>query len=112
MATVSHGPTGWLFARKQEWWQNLRASSNLQDIGSQPGPHAKRGREVAMRWLRESRLLGMVLIVLAVVVYLVMMWGGLPLLWPYGDHPLVRMLLAFLSGGHLEELFQETGSWL
>jgi hypothetical protein len=65
-----------------------------------------------MRWLRESRLLGMVLMVLAIVVFLAMMWGVFPLLWPYRDHPLVRVLLAFLSGGHLEELFQETASWL
>lgn len=65
-----------------------------------------------MRWLRDSRLLGIVLIVLAVVVYLVTMWGIIPLLWPYRDHSLVRVLLAFLSGGHLEELLQETGSLL
>jgi hypothetical protein len=31
---------------------------------------------------------------------------------PDRDHPLVRVLFAFLTGGHLEELFQETGSWL
>jgi hypothetical protein len=46
------------------------------------------------------------------VVYLVMMWGVIPLLWPYREHPLVWMLLAFLSGGHLEELFQEAGTLL
>jgi RsiW-degrading membrane proteinase PrsW (M82 family) len=45
------------------------------------------------------------LIVMAVVVYLVLTWGMIPLLWPYRDHPLVWVLLAFLSGGHLEELF-------
>jgi hypothetical protein len=33
-----------------------------------------------MRWLRESRLFGMVLIVIGVVVFLVVMWGSsLPL---------------------------------
>jgi hypothetical protein len=69
-----------------------------------------REREVAMRWLRRSRVMGMLLIVLALIVYVVVMWGGIPLLWPYRDHPLVRVLLAFLTGGHLEELFQETGS--
>ena len=58
-----------------------------------------------MRWLGESRLLGIMLMVMAVVVYLVLMWGMIPLLWPYRDHPLVWVLLAFLSGGHLEELF-------
>ena len=58
-----------------------------------------------MRWLRISHLRGIVLIVMAAVVYLVMMWGIMPLLWPYREHPLVGMLLAFLSGGHLEELF-------
>ena len=34
----------------------------------------------------------------------------MPLLWPYRDHPLVWVLLAFISGGHLGELFQETGA--
>jgi hypothetical protein len=58
-----------------------------------------------MRWLRDSRLLGIVLIITAAVVSLVMMRGIMPLLWPYREHPLVWMLLAFLSGGHLEELF-------
>jgi hypothetical protein len=65
-----------------------------------------------MRWLPDSRLLGVVVIVLALIVYLVTMWGIMPLLWPYRDHALVRFLLAFLSGGHLEELFPETGSLL
>jgi hypothetical protein len=65
-----------------------------------------------MRWLRDSRLLRIVLIVMAAVVYLVMMWGVVPLLWPYRDRPLVWVLLAFLSGGHLEELFHETGTLL
>jgi hypothetical protein len=65
-----------------------------------------------MRRLRDSRLLGIVLIVMAAVVYLVMMWGVVPLLWPYRDHPLVWVLLAFLSGGHLEELFHETETLL
>jgi RsiW-degrading membrane proteinase PrsW (M82 family) len=62
-----------------------------------------------MRWLRESRLLGIVLMVMAAVVYLVLTWGMIPLLWPYRDHPLGWVLLAFLSGGHLEGLLQETG---
>jgi hypothetical protein len=65
-----------------------------------------------MRWLRDSRLRSVVLIVMAAVVYLVMISGIIPLLWPYRDHPLVWVLLAFLSGGHLEELFQETGTLL
>lgn len=65
-----------------------------------------------MRWLRDSRLRSVVLIVMAAVVYLVMISGIIPLLWPYRDHPLVWMLLAFLSGGHLEELFHETGTLL
>jgi hypothetical protein len=65
-----------------------------------------------MRWIRDSRLLGIVLIVMGAVVYLVMMWGVIPLLWPYREHPLVWMLLAFLSGGHLEELFHETRTLL
>jgi hypothetical protein len=65
-----------------------------------------------MRWLRDSRLLRVVLIVTAAVVYLMTVWGMIPLLWPHRDHPLVWMLLAFLSGGHLEELFHETGTLL
>jgi hypothetical protein len=65
-----------------------------------------------MRWLCDSRLLGVVVIVLALILYLVTTWGIMPLLWPYRDHPLVRFLLAFLTGGHLEELFPETGSLL
>jgi hypothetical protein len=65
-----------------------------------------------MRWLRDSRIMGVLLIFLAVVIYLVMMGEVIPLLWPYRDHPLVRVLLAFLSGGHLEELFHETGALL
>lgn len=64
-----------------------------------------------MRWLRGSRLLGIVLIVLGLVAYL-MIWGMIPLLWLYRDHPLVWVLLVFLSGGHLEELLQETASFL
>ncbi len=58
-----------------------------------------------MRCLRASPLLTILLISLAVVVYLMTMWWGIPLLWPYRDHPLVRFLLAFLSGGHLEGLY-------
>lgn len=65
-----------------------------------------------MRWLRERRVMGILLIFLALLVYVIMIGGILPLFWPYRDHPLVWELLAFLSGGHLEELFQEPGSWL
>jgi hypothetical protein len=32
----------------------------------------------------------------------------MPLLWLYCDHPLVWVLLAFISGRRLEDLFQET----
>ncbi|MBI3329507.1 MAG: hypothetical protein HYZ81_22735 [Nitrospinae bacterium] len=65
-----------------------------------------------MRWLREPRVKGTVLVFLALVVYLAMMRGVMPFLWPYRDHPLVRVLVALLSGGHLEELLQETGTLL
>jgi hypothetical protein len=65
-----------------------------------------------MRWLREPRIMSILFIFLAMVIYLVMIRVVMPRLWPYRDHPLVRVLLAFLSGGHLEELFQETGSLL
>ena len=62
-----------------------------------------------MRWPRELRIMGLLLILFAVVIYLIMIGEVIPFLWPYRDHPLVRVLLALLSGGHLEELFQETG---
>jgi hypothetical protein len=65
-----------------------------------------------MRWLRNSRLLRVALIIMAAAVYLVTISGIIPLLWPYREHPLVWVLLAFLSGGHLEELFHETGTQL
>jgi hypothetical protein len=65
-----------------------------------------------MRWPFDSRVFGIVLILLAAVIYVIIMGWGFPLLWPYRDHPLVRVLLAFLSGGHLEELFQESGTLL
>jgi hypothetical protein len=64
-----------------------------------------------MRRLRESRLLVITLIFLVLVLYLIM-WESIPLLWPYHDHPLVWLLWAFLSGGHLEELLYETVSFL
>ena len=62
-----------------------------------------------MRWPREPRITGLLLTLVAVAIYLVIFGGVIPLLWPYRDRLLVRVLLAFLSGGHLEELFQETG---
>jgi hypothetical protein len=31
-----------------------------------------------MRWLRRSRVLGMLLIALALIVYVVVMWGAIP----------------------------------
>jgi hypothetical protein len=55
-----------------------------------------------MRWLRERRVRGTVLALLALAVYFGMIWGVMPLLWPYRDHPLVRVLFALLSGDHLE----------
>jgi hypothetical protein len=81
-------------------------------VAIQYGTHAECGGEDAMRQPREPRIMGILLILLAVVIYLIMMEEVMPLLWPYRDHPLVRVLLAFLSGGHLEELFQETGALL
>jgi hypothetical protein len=65
-----------------------------------------------MRWLGKPRVMALLLILLSVVIYLVIMAEVFPLLWPYRGHPLVRALLAFLSGGHLEELLQETGALL
>jgi hypothetical protein len=65
-----------------------------------------------MGWLRDSRRLSVALAVIAAVVYFMMVWGIIPLLWPYRDHPPVWVLLAFLTGGHLEELFHETGTLL
>ena len=65
-----------------------------------------------MRWFREPRIMGILLIFLAAVIYLVMLGEVIPLLWPYRDYPLVRVLFALISGGHLEELFQEAGALL
>jgi hypothetical protein len=62
-----------------------------------------------MRWPRDSRLMGILLIFLAVAIYLVMIGEVIPLLWWHRDHPVARMLLALPCGGHLEEPFQETG---
>src|SRR5262247_1717356 len=72
-------------------------------------PHDRGG---AMRWRRASRVFGIARIVLAALIYLLVMAWGVPLLWPYRDRPWVRVLLAFLTGGHLEERLQETGTLL
>jgi len=61
---------------------------------------------------RHSRVFGIALILLAMLVSVTVIGWGFPLLWPYRGHPLVRMLLSFLSGGHLEGLLQEAGTWL
>jgi hypothetical protein len=60
-----------------------------------------------MCWLRDFRVLGIVLVFLILASYFIILAWVFPLLWPYRDHPLARVLLAFLSGGHLEELFQD-----
>jgi hypothetical protein len=65
-----------------------------------------------MRWLRDTRVLSVVLLLLTLVGYFVVCGVVFPLLWPYREHPFVWFLLAFLSGGHLEEIFQETGTLL
>lgn len=65
-----------------------------------------------MRWLRDTRVLSVVLLLLTLVGYCVVYGVVFPLLWPYREHPLVWFLLALLSGGHLEEIFQETGTLL
>jgi hypothetical protein len=62
-----------------------------------------------MCWLRDFRVLGIVLVFLILASYFIILAWVFPLLWPYRDHPLVRVLLAFLSGGHLEELLQDPG---
>jgi hypothetical protein len=62
--------------------------------------------------LRDPHRLVMVLVLLALLGYFVMYGVVFPLLWPYRDHPLVWFVLALLSGGHLEELLQDTGSLL
>jgi hypothetical protein len=60
-----------------------------------------------MRWLRDFRVLGIGLAFLILASYFIILEWVFPLLWPYRDHPLVRVVLAFLSGGHLEELLQD-----
>jgi hypothetical protein len=69
-------------------------------------------KDLFMRWLRYTRVLSVVLVLLALLGYFVVYEAVFPLLWPYREHPLVWFLLAFLSGGHLEEIFQETGTLL
>jgi len=64
-----------------------------------------------MHWRRDSRVFGIAVILLAVLVYVIGMGWGFPLLWPHRGHPLVQVLLAFLSGGHLDGLLQEAGTW-
>jgi hypothetical protein len=66
-----------------------------------------------MRWLRDRHRRAFVLLLfLALLGYFVVYGVVFPLLWSYRDHPLVWFVLALLSGGHLEELFQETGARL
>jgi hypothetical protein len=65
-----------------------------------------------MRWLRETPMLAVMLLLLALIGYVVVYGVVFPLLWPYRDHPLVWFVLALLSGGHLEEFLKETGSLL
>jgi hypothetical protein len=63
-----------------------------------------------MRWLRDRHRRTLVLLLFfALLGYFVVYGVAFPLLWSYRDHPLVWFVLALLSGGHLEELFQETG---
>ncbi len=62
-----------------------------------------------MRWLRDPRMLGIVLFLLAFMGYFIVYGVVFPLLWLYRDHPLVWFLLAFLSGDHLPELFPDAG---
>ncbi|HSF30997.1 MAG TPA: hypothetical protein VLK82_11070 [Candidatus Tectomicrobia bacterium] len=57
-------------------------------------------------------MLRVVLILLVLLGYFVVYEVVFPQLWLYRDHPLVWLLLAFLSGGHLEELFEQTGTLL
>jgi hypothetical protein len=72
---------------------------------------AKKG--MPMRWLRDARRLRLVLFLLLAFIGMFVVYGVVfPLLWPYRDHPVVWFLLAFLSGGHLEELLEETGTLL
>lgn len=65
-----------------------------------------------MRWLRHTRVLRVVLVLLVLIGYLVVYQVVFPLLWLHRDHPVVWLLLTFLSGGHLEELFEQTGTLL
>jgi hypothetical protein len=70
-------------------------------------------KDTPMRWLREARILRLVLfLLLAFSGYLVVYGVAFPLLWPYRDHAVVWFLLAFLSGNHLPELFPEPGAML
>jgi hypothetical protein len=65
-----------------------------------------------IRWLCESRFGTIVLIAIAALIYLVLIGGALPWLWPYREYALVRLLLAFIYGDHLPEALDELGSGL
>jgi hypothetical protein len=70
-------------------------------------------KETSMRWLRDRPGRAFApLLFLALLGYFVVYGMAFPLLWPYRDHPLVWLVLALLSGGHLEELSQEIGARL
>jgi hypothetical protein len=64
----------------------------------------RREREDIMRWPRDPRVMGTLLIFLAVAIYLVMIGEVIPLLWWHRDLPVVRVLIAFLCGGLLQRL--------
>jgi hypothetical protein len=69
--------------------------------------HTVDAKGSVMRWLRESRFMSLILMILAALIYLVMMWRVAPLLWPYREHMFVRLLLALLYGDHLYEALEE-----
>jgi hypothetical protein len=51
-----------------------------------------------MRWLRDTRVLSVVLVLLVLIGYFVVYEVVFPLLWPHREHPLVWILLAFVMG--------------
>jgi hypothetical protein len=74
-----------------------------------PGPSYVDSKGPLRRWRCHPAVLSGVLVLLLLLGDVIIYGVVFPLLWPYRDQVLVWLLLAFLSGGHMEELFEQTG---
>ena len=62
-----------------------------------------------MRWPWDPWAMGILLIFLAVAIGLAVIGEVIPLVGWHRDHPVGRVLGAFRSSGHLEDLLPEMG---